>query len=85
MNRVGIEGRGESIWLGWFLYTALTHFADICILMDDKEQAVKYQQQAEELRRALEAHGEPGWGQPRGEAGEIRWKDSIPKEDPNSK
>ena len=24
MNRVGHEGRGESVWLGWFLYTVLT-------------------------------------------------------------
>ena len=27
MNRVGDEGRGESIWLGWFLYAALSAFA----------------------------------------------------------
>ena len=23
MNRVGHEGRGESVWLGWFLHTTL--------------------------------------------------------------
>lgn len=27
MNRVGIEGRGESVWLAWFLYDALQSFA----------------------------------------------------------
>ena len=27
MNRVGHEGRGESVWLGWFLYTVLS---DVC-------------------------------------------------------
>ncbi|MDD9328851.1 MAG: hypothetical protein PV353_00165, partial [Bartonella sp.] len=26
MNLVGIEGKGESIWLGWFLGTALQAF-----------------------------------------------------------
>ncbi len=26
MNRVGIAGRGESVWLGWFLYSALETF-----------------------------------------------------------
>ena len=30
MNRVGEGGRGESIWLGWFAYTVLTRFADVC-------------------------------------------------------
>ena len=27
MNRVGHEGRGESVWLGWFLHAALAAFA----------------------------------------------------------
>ena len=27
MNRVGHEGRGESVWLGWFLHTTLWEFA----------------------------------------------------------
>ena len=29
MNRVGIEGRGESVWLGWFLCTVLKSFAEV--------------------------------------------------------
>ncbi len=29
MNRVGSEGRGESVWLGWFLYTVLDGFAHV--------------------------------------------------------
>ena len=29
MNRVGNEGRGESVWLGWFLHTVLGDFAPI--------------------------------------------------------
>jgi cyclic beta-1,2-glucan synthetase len=28
MSRVGIEGRGESVWLGWFLAATLRGFAD---------------------------------------------------------
>ncbi len=35
MNRIGIRGKGESIWLGWFLSSTLTNFAEICNLMDD--------------------------------------------------
>ena len=29
MNRVGVEGKGESVWLGWFLHTVLWEFAKI--------------------------------------------------------
>ena len=29
MNRVGIEGRGESVWLGWFLCAVLEAFAPL--------------------------------------------------------
>jgi len=27
MNRVGHEGKGESIWLAWFLHTTLFEFS----------------------------------------------------------
>ena len=30
MNRVGPEGRGESVWLGWFLHVVLSGFAPLC-------------------------------------------------------
>ena len=29
MNRVGEEGKGESVWLGWFLHATLTAFAPL--------------------------------------------------------
>jgi cellobiose phosphorylase len=29
MNRVGIEGRGESVWLGWFLCQLVADFAPL--------------------------------------------------------
>jgi cyclic beta-1,2-glucan synthetase len=29
MNRVGIEGRGESVWLGWFLCQLVTELAPL--------------------------------------------------------
>ena len=32
MNRVGVEGRGESVWLGWFLHATLMRFAtSMCV------------------------------------------------------
>ncbi len=30
MNRVGHLGKGESVWVGWFLYTTLEAFAPLC-------------------------------------------------------
>ena len=54
MNRVGINGRGESIWLGWFLHATLTRFAPLATLMQD--DPAPYLQQAEILSRAIEAH-----------------------------
>ena len=29
MDRVGEGGKGESVWLGWFLYSTLTAFANL--------------------------------------------------------
>jgi cyclic beta-1,2-glucan synthetase len=55
MNRVGAEGKGESVWLGWFVYATLCQFVPLCELMDDPEQAARYRQEADKLRQALEA------------------------------
>ena len=58
MNRVGIDGRGESIWLGWFLHATLKRFAPLVALMKD-DPALDLQQ-AEQYSRALETHGWDG-------------------------
>jgi cyclic beta-1,2-glucan synthetase len=60
LNRVGLRGRGESVWLGWFLHATLMSFSPLCASMADEEQAAKYRQQAEDLRQALEAHAWDG-------------------------
>jgi len=60
MNHVGIEGRGESIWLGWFLYSVLQRFAPICRQRGDIEQSTAYGQQADRLKAALGAEGWDG-------------------------
>ncbi|MFQ6100929.1 MAG: GH36-type glycosyl hydrolase domain-containing protein [Anaerolineae bacterium] len=62
LNQVGIEGQGESVWLGWFLYATLTRFAPLCERMGDGERAAAYRQRACDLQQALEAHGwDGGW------------------------
>ena len=58
MNRVGAKGRGESVWLGWFLHATLTRFASLCVQM--KEDPEPYRQQAARLARALEMHAWDG-------------------------
>ncbi len=62
MNRVGIHGRGESVWLGWFLYATLTRFAPLCELMDDAATSKTYLDRADKLNNALEAEAwDGGW------------------------
>ncbi len=60
MNRVGVEGRGESIWLGWFLHATLVRFAAVCEARGDAAQGAAYREQAAALQEALEAHGWDG-------------------------
>ena len=40
-NRVGIAGRGESTWLGFFLHVVLTEFAPLCEARYDKGRAAR--------------------------------------------
>jgi cyclic beta-1,2-glucan synthetase len=58
MNRVGAEGGGESIWLGWFLYATLKVFAPLAAMM--KDDPAPYIQQAEVLSQSLETHAWDG-------------------------
>ena len=60
MNRVGHEGRGESVWLGWFLHAAITAFLPIVEARDEPEREARWRAHAKALRRALERHGWDG-------------------------
>ncbi len=53
MNRIGSEGKGESVWVGWFLFDLLLKFADMAQARDDVEHAHTYRSRAEQLKRAL--------------------------------
>ena len=54
MSSVGDGGRGESVWLGWFLSATLNQFAELCEGRGDKEQAAAYRQQARNLGKTIE-------------------------------
>jgi cyclic beta-1,2-glucan synthetase len=60
LNRVGIEGKGESVWLGWFLCATLKGWASLCDRRGEKTQAAAYHQRADELRQAIEANAWDG-------------------------
>ena len=62
MNRVGIDGRGESIWLGWFLYSTLNRFAELCERRGQDEPAAGYRHRASDLAQAIEHSAwDGGW------------------------
>ena len=54
MNRVGAAGRGESVWLGWFLHAALMRFAPIAERRGDADKAALWRKQAFALQQAIE-------------------------------
>lgn len=54
MNSVGDEGRGESVWLGWFLLKTLCDFAAVAKTEGDTKHAQAWQKHAGVLKRALE-------------------------------
>ena len=53
MNRVGIEGRGESVWLGWFLCRLVADFAPLAEARGDGVRAARWQQAAQGWTQAL--------------------------------
>jgi len=60
MDRVGIKGRGESVWLGWFLSATISRFADIFDTIGDSDEANRYRQEADELADAIHSNAWDG-------------------------
>ncbi len=60
LNRVGREGRGESVWLGWFLHTVLAALAPIAEGRGDRRRGERWRAHMKALRRALERDGWDG-------------------------
>jgi cyclic beta-1,2-glucan glucanotransferase len=61
MNRVGSAGRGESVWLGWFLVTVLNDFAPICERRGRGDLARTYRDEARWLTGMLELSWDGDW------------------------
>jgi cyclic beta-1,2-glucan synthetase len=87
MNHVGAAGKGESIWLGWFLHTTLLAFAPLADIQRENARASTWRRRANSLAGSLEREGWDGnWyrrgyfddGTPLGSAGNIECRiDSI--------
>jgi cyclic beta-1,2-glucan synthetase len=51
MNRVGREGRGESVWLAWFLISTLRKFAALVEQRDERVLAVTWKRRRSFMSR----------------------------------
>ncbi len=60
MNRVGIQGKGESVWLGFFLYEVLRQFGALARLHQDPEFAEFCAVEGQRLGESLERHAWDG-------------------------
>lgn len=60
MNRVGREGKGESIWMGFFLHYVLNEFLPFCEARQDVQRINRYTEYINHLKIALNADGWDG-------------------------
>ena len=60
MNTVGNKGRGESVWLGWFLISILNKFIPFCRQMKDSQREMKYQEATVKLIDSIECEAWDG-------------------------
>lgn len=81
MNLVGAQGRGESVWLGWFLVDVLQRFSEICLQRNDHEKEKQYQKARENFISALNEHGWDGQWYRRAFTDAGQWLGSIQNEE----
>jgi cellobiose phosphorylase len=60
MNRVGIGGQGESVWLGFFLHEVLSGVSRLALARQDNSSAQSLRLEAEALQDSLNAHAWDG-------------------------
>lgn len=60
LNRVGEKGRGESVWMAWFLVIVCRRFAPLCRMMDDDRRAEDYTRVADDLLRRTQSEAWTG-------------------------
>lgn len=60
MSTVGNKGKGESVWLGWFLYSILDNFKEICRYKGDKDNCQRYSEMMDFIKENLEENAWDG-------------------------
>ena len=60
MNMVGEHGKGESVWLGFFLYEVLMQFTEVARMRGDLPFVERCQREAAQVRRNIEQNGWDG-------------------------
>jgi cyclic beta-1,2-glucan synthetase len=60
MNLVGMGGKGESVWLGFFLCEVLRQFTGLARARGDAAFAARCEEEGNRLRRSIEQHGWDG-------------------------
>jgi cyclic beta-1,2-glucan synthetase len=60
MNRIGHQGKGESVWVGWFLHNTLANFSPFCDQRNEAARSDKYRNHMQSIKKALEEHGWDG-------------------------
>jgi cyclic beta-1,2-glucan synthetase len=58
MDRVGEHGRGESVWLAWFMIATIKGFVGLCERQDRGDLVERWSARALDLQRVIE---ESGW------------------------
>jgi cyclic beta-1,2-glucan synthetase len=61
MNRVGERGKGESVWLGWFLHATLMSFAPVAAARGEHVRATRWLAHAATLQKSLEQAWDGDW------------------------
>src|SRR6185312_11586997 len=61
MNAVGEEGRGESVWLGWFLVATLDAFMPRAVERGDADRERRWRDYVAGMRAALESAWDGQW------------------------
>ena len=86
MNLVGRHGKGESVWLAFFLCHVLGEFAEVARSRDDQSFAERCETEAAQLRQRIERNAWDGeWyrrayfddGSPLGSASNRRMSDRF--------
>jgi cellobiose phosphorylase len=60
MNLVGIEGKGESVWLSFFQYDVLVRFSDVAIKYGDAAMAVRCDKNAKAIKKNVNTNAWDG-------------------------